>query len=113
MSQTIYTINKGINKAIEFKGVKAQYIWHLAGTVVGALIGFGILHAIGLNSYVCVVVTLGGGGLLVSRVFRMSKKYGQYGLMKRSARRSVPSALITRSRQSFTQLYSSYASTTR
>ena len=27
MGNSVYQINKGINKAIEFKGLKAQYIW--------------------------------------------------------------------------------------
>ncbi|HMT97439.1 MAG TPA: DUF4133 domain-containing protein, partial [Ferruginibacter sp.] len=31
MSNSVYQINKGINRSIEFKGLKAQYIWYLGG----------------------------------------------------------------------------------
>ena len=31
MANSVYKINKGINKPIEFKGLKAQYIWYLGG----------------------------------------------------------------------------------
>lgn len=34
MSNSVYQINKGINKPIEFKGLKAQYIWYLGGGLV-------------------------------------------------------------------------------
>ena len=35
MSSPVYPINKGINRPLEFKGLKAQYIWYLgAGLLV-------------------------------------------------------------------------------
>lgn len=43
MSNSVYPINKGINQSIEFKGLKAQYIWYLGGGVVGLMILFAIL----------------------------------------------------------------------
>ena len=104
MAVPVYNVNRSINKPIEFKGLKAQYIWHLAGSAVGVMVGFAILHIVGVNSYICVVVALSAGGLLIRRVYAMSKKYGQYGLMKRSARKSAPSALLSRSRKPFIQL---------
>ena len=101
-----YTLNKGINKPIEFRGLKAQYIWHLAGSMVGAMVVFALLYIAGMSAYVDVALALGLGGLLVSRVYRMSRKYGQYGLMKKSARKAVPRALLSRSRKCFIQIYS-------
>jgi Domain of unknown function (DUF4133) len=113
MPAPVYNVNRGINKPIEFKGVKAQYIWHLAGSVIGVLIGFAIIYIVGVNSYICVALALSIGGLLIRRVFAISKKYGQYGLMKRAARKSVPPALFSRSRKPFIQLFSSHVRTTR
>jgi len=107
MAGKIYTINKGINKPVEFKGVKAQYIWHLAGAVIGSLALFGILYVIGLSIYICLPLVFGAGGWTIRRVFRMSKKYGQFGLMKLSARKSAPKALLSRSRKVFLELFSS------
>lgn len=40
MSEKVYVINKGINTAIEFKGLKAQYIWFVAAVAVGTMILF-------------------------------------------------------------------------
>ena len=31
---SVYTINKGMNRPIVFKGLKAQYIWYLGGGIV-------------------------------------------------------------------------------
>ena len=53
MSTSVYKINKGINKPIEFKGLKAQYIWYLGGGLLILLILFAILYICGLNSFVC------------------------------------------------------------
>ena len=113
MADKIYTINKGINKAIEFKGLKAQYIWHVAGVAVGGLILYGVLYVAGVSSWICVPAVFGLAGGLIGRVCRMSKKYGQYGLMKWRARKGVPSALLSGSRKFFIHLYSDHASTIR
>ena len=100
----MYIIHKGINKPLEFKGLKAQYIWHLAGSAVGVLVVYGVMHLSGVNDYLGVPLALGFGGLLIARVYGVSRKYGQYGLMKKEARKAVPGALLSRSRKMFTQL---------
>jgi hypothetical protein len=96
-----YTINKGINKPIEFKGLKAQYIGYLGGGLVALLVLFAILYLIGLAVYCCILVIVGLGSLLFFKVFALSHKYGQHGLMKRRARRYLPSYLKFRSRTIF------------
>ena len=90
MSTSIYKINKGINKPIEFKGLKAQYIWYLGGGLVILLILFAILYIIGINTFLCVglIVVLGTG--LFIQVYKISNKYGEYGMMKKVARRGIP-----------------------
>jgi len=109
MSDKVYVINKGINKAIEFKGLKAQYIWFVAGAAVGTMILFAVMYVSGLSSYVCVPVALGVGGFLVSRIYGMSKRYGQYGLMKWRAQKVIPAALLSGSRNFFIHLFSDHA----
>ena len=101
---SVYPINKGINKAIEFRGLKAQYIGYLAGGLVALLLLFAVLYICGTSVLVCVPLILGLGTLLFTTVFRLSKKYGQHGLMKLRAKRQVPSALQFRSRKLFMQL---------
>lgn len=101
---SVYQINKGINKAISFKGLKAQYIGYLAGGLVALLIAFAVLYICGVNTYICVVLIGGLGTALVMTVFRMSHRYGQYGLLKRNAKRQVPDCLKFRSRKIFLHL---------
>jgi hypothetical protein len=107
-----YTINKGINKAVEFKGLKAQYIWWVAGAVIAALVLYAVLYFAGISSFICVPLVLAVCGAAIKRVYGMSKRYGQYGLMKWRARRQLPTALMSGSRRFFIQLFSDYAGTT-
>lgn len=101
MSASIYIINKGINKPIEFKGLKAQYIWYLGGGLLGILILFAILYICGMNTFVCLTVVLVSGGGLFVYVYRLSHTYGEHGMMKKVARRSLPKVIKARSRQLF------------
>jgi uncharacterized membrane protein YdcZ (DUF606 family) len=104
MANSVYEINKGINKPIEFRGLKAQYIWYLAGGVLGLLILFAILYIVGVNTYVCLVLICILGSLLFATIYRMSNKYGEHGIMKKMANRSVPHVVKSNSRKIFFQL---------
>jgi predicted lysophospholipase L1 biosynthesis ABC-type transport system permease subunit len=104
MATSVYNINKGINKPIEFKGLKAQYIGYLAGGLVALLVLFSVLYIIGVNMYICLGLIVILGTVLFMFVYRISHKYGQYGLMKKAARRSIPSQLLCASRRLFVQL---------
>jgi Domain of unknown function (DUF4133) len=105
-SRQTFTIHKGVNRPLEFKGLQGRYLIGLAGTAVGTLVGFGVLHAIGINSWLGVLLALGGGGLVIVRLHRLNRIHGQYGRMKRSAQRALPKALVSYSRKAFIQLYS-------
>lgn len=101
MANSVYQINKGINQSIEFKGLKAQYIWYLGGGVIALLIIFAVMYIIGIRSFICIGIILIAGTLLVIRIYGMSNKYGEYGLMKAIARKQVPKVLKSRSRKVF------------
>src|SRR4051812_28380139 len=101
MANSVYQINKGINASIEFKGLKAQYIWYLGGGVVILMIVFAVMYLVGLPSYVCIGIILMAGTTLVMKVYGMSNKYGEHGLMKALARKQVPKVLRSRSRRIF------------
>jgi hypothetical protein len=96
-----YQINKGINKPIEFKGLKAQYIGYLAGGLVALLLLFAVLYLLGASVVLCTLLILSLGSLLFYQVFRLSHKFGEHGLMKHKARRNLPDYLKFRSRQIF------------
>ena len=104
MATSVYTINKGVNKPIEFKGLKAQYIWYLGGGLLALLILFAVLYICGVNPFVCLGLVLLLGLFLFLHVYRLSHKYGQYGMMKRAARRGVPYVIKIYSRKTFIDL---------
>lgn len=101
MANSIYTINKGINKPIEFKGLKAQYIWYLGGMIVILMILYAVLYLIGVNQFICLLLVGVSGSVLFMQIFKLSKKYGQYGLMKAMAKRMVPKVVKCNNRKVF------------
>ena len=104
MAASVYTINKGINKPIEFKGLKAQYIAYLGAGLIGLLVLFATLYIIGVNMYVCLVLIICLAVILFTTVYRMSDKYGQYGLLKKLARQNLPEFITGRTRKLFLEL---------
>jgi hypothetical protein len=101
MANSVYKINTGINKPIEFKGFKAQYIWYLGIGLVILLVLFAILYIVGINTYVCLVVILILGAVLYMRISKLSNKYGEHGMMKKVASQNVPGVIKTYSRKIF------------
>lgn len=101
---SVYHINKGINKPIEFKGLRAQYIAYLAIGLVLLLISFAVLYIFGLSLFILLPVILGSGAALFFTVFHLSNKFGEYGLMKYFAKRNLPWYLKINSRKVFIRL---------
>ncbi len=101
---SVYSINKGINKPIEFKGLKAQYIWWLGGGLLVLLVLFAVLYISGVNSFVCIGIIVICATALFMQVFKLSRKYGQYGMMKAVAKRSLPKVIKSYSRKPFLKL---------
>lgn len=97
----VYQINKGINKSIEFKGLKAQYIWWLGGGLVVLLILFAAMYFIGLNTFVSLGIILIAGTGLFMYVYKLSNHYGEYGMMKKLAGKRVPGLIKSNSRRIF------------
>ena len=101
---SVYKINKGINKPIEFRGLKAQYIGYLAAGVLLLLITFAVLYITGVNVFLCLgIITILGTALFMA-VYRMSDKFGQHGLLKKMASRSIPPYVKGTSRKLFIHL---------
>ena len=100
---SLYKVNKGINQSIEFKGLKAQYIWYLGGGVILLMIVFAALFIVGVPSLVCVGMVGILGTVLVVKIYAMSRKYGEHGMMKALARKQLPKTLKCYSRKAFMQ----------
>lgn len=90
-----YNINKGIGRTVEFKGLKAQYLFIFSGGLLGLLVLVMILYIAGIGSFVCIGIGLGGASLLVWQTFALNRKYGTHGLMKLAARKRHPKYIIS------------------
>jgi hypothetical protein len=106
MSTSVYQINKGINHPIEFKGLKAQYIWYLGGGLLALLIGFAVLYICGVNTFICLFIIVSCAAALFMHVYKLSRKYGEHGMMKSLAKRSIPSEIKSYSRKPYLSLAS-------
>lgn len=104
MANSVYKINKGINAPIQFRGFQAQYIWYLGGAIIALMMLFAIMYISGINSFVCVAVILSAGSFVFTYVYRLSNKYGEHGLKKKIARRSIPSTIKSYNREIFIEM---------
>ena len=101
MANSVYKVNRGINQSIEFKGLKAQYIWYLGGGIVALMIIFAAMYIVGMPSFISVGLILIAGTILVIKVYAMSNKYGEHGMMKAFASKQVPKVIKFRNRKIF------------
>lgn len=104
MANSVYNINKGINKSIEFKGLKAQYIGWLGAGLLLLLIIFAVLYVCGVNTFICLGLIAVAGTFLFMRIYKLSNTYGEHGMMKKIAKRSVPGVVKSVSRRVFIKM---------
>lgn len=93
-----YPINKGIGRSVEFKGLKAQYLFIFCGGLLALFILFVILYMVGINQWFCIGFGVVSASLLVWQTFALNARYGEHGLMKLGALRSRPRYLVNRRR---------------
>lgn len=93
-----YSINKGIARPAEFKGLKAQYLFIFAGGLLAIFLLFVILYMAGVSQWVCITLGVVLSLALVWLTFLLNGRYGQYGLMKLLALKSHPRYIINRRR---------------
>ena len=86
-----YPINKGVGRQVEFKGLRAQYLFLFAVFILVVVLYMG-----GVDQVACLATGLGMGGALVALTFRLNRKYGAYGLMKLLAARRHPRRIVSR-----------------
>lgn len=91
-----YNVNKGIGKSVEFKGLKAQYLFIFAGGLLSVFIVFVVMYMAGVDQWVCIGFGVIAASALVWLTFNLNAKYGEHGLMKMLAARQHPRFLINR-----------------
>jgi len=101
MASQVYKINKGVNQSVEFKGLKAQYIWYLGIGIVVLVILFSVLYFLRIPSLICVIIIGLLGLLFFLRIYRLSQQYGEFGLMKALAKKQLPKHVVSRQRRLF------------
>lgn len=104
---SVYQINKGVNRPIEFRGLKSQYINILAIGLVVLLLLFAVLYMAAVSLYLDMAIVGACGYGLFSVTYRFSSKYGTHGLRKRLAYQQVPAAILCNSRRLFFDIYKS------
>ena len=93
-----YSINKGIGRSVEFQGLKSQYLFIFAGGLLALFVLFVILYMAGVSQWICIGFGGTAASVLVWQTFSLNRRYGEHGLMKRSALHSHPRYLINRRR---------------
>lgn len=91
-----FPINRGIGKSVEFKGLKAQYLFIFVGGLLALFILFVIMYMAGVNQWFCIGFGLVAASVLVWQTFALNAKHGEHGLMKMQARGSHPKYIINR-----------------
>ncbi len=76
-----YNINKGIGRTVEYKGLKAQYLFIFAGSDSRFHNLRGDVY-VRSAAMVCISFGAVSASILVWYTFHLNGKYGQYGLMK-------------------------------
>ena len=95
-----YPVNKGIGRSVEFKGLKAQYLFIFVGGLLALFVLFVILYMIGIDQWICIGFGVVSASVLVWQTFALNARYGEHGLMKLGATKSHPRYLLNRRRMS-------------
>lgn len=93
-----FSINKGIGRSVEYKGLKAQYLFIFAGGLLALFVVYVIMYISGVSQWFCIGFGVTAASALVWLTFHLNAKYGQYGLMKLGAVKYRPRYIINRLR---------------
>lgn len=91
-----YNINKGIGRTVEFKGLKAQYLFIFAGGLLGVLVFVMVMYMAGVYTYLCLFLGITTSSILIWQTFSLNRRYGEHGLMKLGAKKRHPKYIISR-----------------
>lgn len=93
-----FSINKGIGRSVEYKGLKAQYLFIFAGGLLALFVVYVIMYISGVSQWFCIGFGVTAASALVWLTFHLNAKYRQYGLMKLGAVKYRPRYIINRLR---------------
>lgn len=93
-----FEINKGVGRDVEFKGLRAQYLFIFAGGLLAVFVMFVILYMAGVGQWFCIGFGVVAATIIVWLTFSLNKRYGSHGLMKLFATRQHPRRILSRKR---------------
>ena len=85
-----YPINKGIGRPVEFKGLKAQYLFIFCGGLLALLVLFVILYMVGIDQWICIGFGAASSSVLVWQNFALNTRYGEQDVNKRQGKEQQP-----------------------
>ena len=68
-----YPINKGIGRPVEFKGLKAQYLFIFCGGLLALFVLFVILYMVGIDQWICIGFGAASSSVLVWQTFALNR----------------------------------------
>lgn len=92
----IYSINRGIGKPVEFRGLKSQYLFIFVAGLLAIFVLFVILYMMNIDQWICIGFGVTAASALVWLTFMLNKRYGEFGLMKLYARKQHPRYITNR-----------------
>jgi hypothetical protein len=101
MTNPSYIIHKGLDRPIEFKGLKGRYVIYMAVGLIGLLMAFVILYLLGLSTTGCLGIVSVTAAIFFYRIAALSRRYGQYDGMKNRAAKKIPGSIQSRSKHVF------------
>ena len=91
-----YQVNRGVGRQGEFQGLTAQYLFLFVGGLAGVFILFVVLYMSGIPQGACILFAVVAAASVVGITFRLNRRYGPHGLMKRLSARRHPRRIIHR-----------------
>jgi membrane protein implicated in regulation of membrane protease activity len=87
---SVYQINQGVGRPLVFRGLTAQYIWWLGGGILFCLLLFALLYLLGVTMSVCILLVFALAGAWIWKVYSLSQRNGEHGMMKKMASSAIP-----------------------
>ena len=93
-----FEINKGVGREVEFKGLRAQYLFIFAFGLLAVFVVFVIMYTAGIGQWTCIGFGVSAATAGVWLTFSLNRRFGSHGLMKLLAARQHPRRILSRKR---------------
>ena len=93
-----FEINKGVGREVEFKGLRAQYLFIFAFGLLAVFVVFVIMYTAGIGQWTFFGFGVSAATAVVWLTFSLNRRFGSHGLMKLLAARQHPRRILSRKR---------------